>query len=408
MKPKELLQVALGILTATGGFVDAGAIATAGAAGAQFGLGLIWALLLATLAIILLVEMSGRLAAVSGTGYADAIRERFGFRFYLLPLSSEVVANTLLLAADFGGMAIALSLVTGISWHVLTPFVALLVFAIVWRAPFGFIENLPSILGLVTLTFWIGVSAHGGPDGELLRTLWRPEIKQNELAEYLFLAAAILGAIISPYLLFFYSSGAREERWTRRSISTNRLVAVVGMTFGSTTAIALIVLAALVLQPLGIAGGTLPEIGLSMAAPLGKAGAVLFASALFVTCLGAALEVSLGMSYNVSQGFGWEWGEEKKPAQAPRFNLLLVVFLGVALALTLLGIDPLQLALMGSAFTALILPISLAPFLVLMNDRAYLGDFTNGALSNIATVGILAIAFVVAVVSMPLLLLSGG
>jgi Mn2+/Fe2+ NRAMP family transporter len=408
MKPKELLQVALGILTATGGFVDAGAIATAGAAGAQFGLGLIWALLLATLAIILLVEMSGRLAAVSGKGYADAIRERFGFRFYLLPLSSEVVANTLLLAADFGGMAIALSLVTGISWHVLTPFVVLLVFAIVWRAPFGFIENLPSILGLVTLTFWLGVAVHGGPDEGLLRTLWRPEIKQNELAEYLFLAAAILGAIISPYLLFFYSSGAREERWTRRSISTNRMVAVVGMSFGSTTAIALILLAALVLQPLGISGGTLPEIGLSMAAPLGKAGAVLFASALFVTCLGAALEVSLAMSYNVSQGFGWEWGEEKKPAQAPRFNLLLVVFLIVAFALTLLGIDPLQLALMGSAFTALILPISLAPFLVLMNDRAYLGDRTNGALSNIATVGILAIAFVVAVVSMPLLLLSGG
>lgn len=408
MKAKDLLSVALGILTATGGFVDAGAIATAGAAGAQFGLGLVWAMLLATLAIVLLVEMSGRLTAVSGKGYADAIRERFGFRFYLLPLSSEVVANLLLLAADIGGMSIALSLVTGIAWHLMTPFVALLVFAIVWRAPFGFIENLPSLLGLVTLTFWIGVSATGGPGGDLLQTLWRPELKQNEIAEYLFLAAAILGAIISPYLLFFYSSGAREERWSRKSISTNRLTAVVGMGFGSTTAIALIVLSAIVLQPLGIAGGTLPEIGLGMGAALGKAGAVLFATALFVTCLGAALEVSLSMSYNVSQGFGWEWGEEKKPLEAPRFNLLLLVFLALALGVTFLGADPLQLALIGSAFTALILPISLSPFLVLMNDRAYLGDQTNGALSNIATVGVLAIAFVVAVVSMPLLFLSGG
>jgi Mn2+/Fe2+ NRAMP family transporter len=135
---------------------------------------------------------------------------------------------------------------------------------------------------------------------------------------------------------------------------------------------------------------------------------VLFATALFVTCLGAALEVSLSMSYNVSQGFGWEWGEEKKPLEAPRFNLLLLVFLALALGVTFLGADPLQLALIGSAFTALILPISLSPFLVLMNDRAYLGDQTNGALSNIATVGVLAIAFVVAVVSMPLLFLSGG
>ncbi len=48
---------------------------------------------------------------------ADAIREQFGFKFYLFPLTSEVVANGLLLAADLGGMAIAISLVTGVPWH---------------------------------------------------------------------------------------------------------------------------------------------------------------------------------------------------------------------------------------------------------------------------------------------------
>ncbi len=63
---KGWLQIALGVLTATGGFVDVGAISTAGAAGSTFGFGLVWAMLLGTLAIMLLVEMSGRLAAVSG------------------------------------------------------------------------------------------------------------------------------------------------------------------------------------------------------------------------------------------------------------------------------------------------------------------------------------------------------
>src|SRR3712207_6023428 len=97
---RKLVSATLGILTATGGFIDAGAIATAAAAGAVFGLGLVWAMVLATIAVMLLVEMSGRLAAVSGKTYADAIRERFGFRFYLVPLTSETIANTLLLAAD--------------------------------------------------------------------------------------------------------------------------------------------------------------------------------------------------------------------------------------------------------------------------------------------------------------------
>jgi Mn2+/Fe2+ NRAMP family transporter len=406
---KKVLTVALGILTATGGFIDAGAIATSAAAGAQFGLGLVWAMLLATFAVILLVEMSGRLAAVSGKTYADAIRERFGFRFYLVPLSSESIANTLLLAADLGGMAVALSLFTGISWHLLLPVSTLIVFAMVWRAPFKLIENGPSLLGLITLTFWIGIFF--GPtkvDEELLSTLTRPPIESGELATYLFLAAGILGAIISPYLMFFYSSGAGEERWSRRSLGENRFTAVIGMTFGSTTAIALIMLAALYLAPNQILGVTLPEIGLTMSEPLGKIGATLFASALFATTLGGALEASLSTSYNVAQGFGWEWGEDKAPAEAPRFNLALIVMLLVATCVAVVGGDPLALALIGSAFTALILPISLSPVLVLMNDRSYLGDRVNGRLANFALIGILAIAFVVAVVSMPLLILSGG
>jgi Mn2+/Fe2+ NRAMP family transporter len=208
--------------------------------------------------------------------------------------------------------------------------------------------------------------------------------------------------------MFFYSSGAGEERWSRRSLNANRFTAVIGMTFGSTTAIGLMLLAALYLAPKQMLGVTLPEIGLTMAEPLGKIGATLFASALFATTLGGALEASLSTSYNFSQGFGWEWGEDKAPAEAPRFNLLLIVMLLIATGVAVVGGDPLALALIGSAFTALILPISLSPFLVLMNDRSYLGDRVNGRLSNIALVGILAIAFVVAVVSMPLLILSGG
>ena len=406
---KKVLGVMLGILTATGGFIDAGAIATAAASGAQFGLGLVWAMVIATLAVIMLVEMSGRLAAVSGKTYADGIRERFGFRFYLVPLTSESIANTLLLAADLGGMAVAMSLFTGISWHLLLPFAAFIVFAVVWRAPFAFIENGPSLLGLVTLTFWVGALV--GPahiDDGLLATLTRPEIGSGELAEYLFLAAGILGAIVSPYLMFFYSSGAGEERWSRRSLGQNRMTAVLGMVFGSTTAIALMLLAALYLAPKGILGITLPELGLVMAEPLGKIGMSLFGTALFATTLGGALEASLSTSYNVSQGFGWEWGEDKKPVEAPRFNLLLMAMLVIALGVAVVGGDPLTLALLGSAFTALILPISLGPFLVLMNDRSYLGENVNGKLANAGLVLVLLIAFVVAVVSLPLLFLSGG
>ena len=86
----------------------------------------------------------------------------------------------------------------------------------------------------------------------------------------------------------------------------------------------------------------------------------------------------------------------------------MVVFLAITLGVALIGVDPLRLALLGAAFTALILPISLSPLLVVMNDRTYMGSKRNGLVTNVAMIGILVIAFTVAVVSLPLLVLSGG
>jgi len=405
---KQWLSIALGIVTATGGFLDAGTIATAGEAGAKFGLGLIWVILVATIAIILLVEMIGRFTAVSKKTYAEAIREDFGFRFYLLPLSSELIAESLMLAAELGGISIALSLFTGISWHIFFPFVALFIWILAWRAPFDLIENGPALLGLVTLSFLAGIIALGGIPAPLIPTLWHPSFQQGTVAEYLYLSAAIFGSTISPYLLYFYSSGAREEHWSGASLLLNRVTAIVGMGFGSMGSISLVVLAAIVLQPLNISSNTLGELGLVMAKPFGIVGSLLFALVLFATCTGAALEVVLAISYNLAQGFGWEWGENKKPIEAARFNLVMTIFLLIAVVIGLIGIDPLQLALFASTVIALFLPISLSPFLILMNDPQYLGTKTNGRFTNIAMTGILVLAFLVAIISLPLAFITGG
>ncbi|HEU4571734.1 MAG TPA: divalent metal cation transporter [Candidatus Limnocylindrales bacterium] len=405
---KRFAPILLGILTSTGGFLDAGSITTSAAAGSRFGFGLVWALVIGTIAVMLLVEMSGRLSAVSGKAYAEAIRERFGFRFYLLPLTADVLSNGLLLGAELGGIAVGLSLITGIAWHLMVPVAVVLVFVLLWRGPFGLIEQAPSLLGLVTLSFVIAVPFAWNPGPGLVETLWHPAVASDRTVEYLFLAAAILGATVSPYLVYFYSSGGREEHWTDRSLGANRVTAVVGLGFGSVSALGLMLLAALVLRPRGIQGQTLSELGIGLAVPFGQVGGLLFGLALFATCLGAALEVALAVAYDVSQGFGWQWGQEHLPVHAARFNTVLIAYVAIGTVGLLLAGDPLSLALVASAILALILPFALAPFLVLMNDADYVQDRQNGLLANAATVGVLAVAFIVAVASLPLLLLSGG
>src|SRR4030095_15477844 len=103
-----ILQLALGIITAIGGFLDAGAIATSALAGALFGFQLLWVVLLGTFCVILRTEMSGRLAAVSHHTVADAVRERLGFRYFAIPLVIELLQDVLVLSAGIGGIAAGL------------------------------------------------------------------------------------------------------------------------------------------------------------------------------------------------------------------------------------------------------------------------------------------------------------
>src|SRR5262249_42390919 len=136
---KKLLEISLGIVTSVGGYLEIGSIATSAQAGAGFGFQLLWALVLGTFCIIVLVEMSGRFATVSHHTISDAIRERFGFNFFLLPLIATVVLNLMVLSAEIGGVALAGEFATGISfqWWVIPA--GLAVWLVLWKGTFGLI-----------------------------------------------------------------------------------------------------------------------------------------------------------------------------------------------------------------------------------------------------------------------------
>src|SRR4051794_31326133 len=102
---KRFLGVALGILTAIGGFVDIGDLVTNGLVGSRFGLSLAWATLVGLVGICLFAEMSGRVAAVTGRGTFDLVRERLGPRAGLANLVASFLVTGLTLAAEIGGGA---------------------------------------------------------------------------------------------------------------------------------------------------------------------------------------------------------------------------------------------------------------------------------------------------------------
>src|SRR3954454_2893041 len=138
---KKALEIALGIVTSIGGFLEIGSITTAAQGGAAFRFQLIWAILLGGLCLIFLVEQSGRLAAISRHTITDAIRERFGFNYFIFLLIVLSVVILLVLGAEIGGICVALEFVTGVGFQWWAVPVALLIWLLIWKGTFSVIED---------------------------------------------------------------------------------------------------------------------------------------------------------------------------------------------------------------------------------------------------------------------------
>jgi Mn2+/Fe2+ NRAMP family transporter len=402
---KKVFEIALGIVTSVGGFLEIGSITTAAQAGASFGYQLAWSILLGTLCIAFLVEMSGRFSAVSKHTIPDAMRERFGANFFAVPLIVMLGVSLLVLAAEIGGLAASLEMATGIPLPAWAIPGALLAWALIWRTNFSVIENGVSLLGLVTIAFAVGAMKLHPTYGELAHGLI-PTLPRSDRAHYWFIAVSVLGASISPYLYYFYSSGAIEEKWDKSYIMTNRAIAAIGMGFGGFLSVAVLVLAAIVFHPRGVEVDHYQQLPELLTSVFARKGFWLVIASLAIACLGATLEIALSLAYLIAQGFGWNWGEDLAPRDDARFALTYTLLISAAAIFSLVGVDPLKLTEISMSLTAASLPIGTFPFLILMNDRHYLGEHTNGHLSNAVVLFISALSAILAIVSIPLELIG--
>jgi Mn2+/Fe2+ NRAMP family transporter len=403
---KKMMQLALGLITAIGGFLEIGSVTTAAQAGASYGFQLLWAVGLGTVCLIFLVEMSGRLSAVSKQTLVDALRARFGFRFYIIVLAALALVSFLVLTAELGGIALALQILTGFGFPKWVVPVCFLVWLLLWKTNFDVIENGASILGLVTISFVVSaIKLHprwGAVGAGLI-----PSYPGDEKAKYGFIAVSILGASISPYLMYFYSAGAVEDEWDESYLGINRFIAGFGMLFGGLLSMAVLVVAALALRPAGIDIDKFEQAALLMTSALPKWGFILFALSMAFACLGAALEIALAISYMFAQGMGWNWSENDPADRDARFSFTYTVIIALAAVPLLLGVDPIRITMISMALTSATLPFSIVPFLFLMNDSQFCGEHRNGWLSNSVVGIVIVIAFVLSVISIPLQIMGG-
>ena len=174
----RIFGLALGILAAIGGFVDIGDLVFNTAAGATFGYQLMWVIPIGVGGIIVYSEMCGRVAAVSGKAVFDAVRERTGFTVGLFALLSSELVNLLTLAAEIGGVAIVLQLLSGLPYRVLLVLAIVGLAVVIWTIKLDWIERIFGYGGLCMLVFAVA-AVKLGPDWGKVGDGFIPHLPQN-------------------------------------------------------------------------------------------------------------------------------------------------------------------------------------------------------------------------------------
>ena len=395
-----LMALGPGLLAASAGN-DAGGIATYASAGASYGYNLLWAMVIVTVFVGIVQEMSARLGAVTGKGFSDLVRENFSLRVTALILVTLFVANFGIIVSEFVGIAAAAELF-GINRYIAVPAAAALVWLLITRGSYDRVERVFLLLSTVFLAYILAAFLAKPDWGVVLRSTVQPQIQFN--SAYLQLLIALIGTTISPYMQLYIQSSVVEKGVTPDEYRYTRFDVIVGTIFAGLVASFIIIATATTLFPKGIAVSTAADAALALAPVAGQYATILFGIGLLGASLLAAGVLPLATTYVMSEAIGFERGVSRTWEEAPVFLGLFTGLVVVGALLALIPGLPLFQVLIGVyVLNGLLLPIELFAMLALINNRELMGDYANKPIFNAVA---WSVAIIVSLLSISLILLT--
>jgi Mn2+/Fe2+ NRAMP family transporter len=395
-----LLALGPGLLAASAGN-DAGGIATYASAGASYGYGLLWAMVIVTICVGIVQEMSARLGAITGKGFSDLARESFSLRTTALILLTLFVANLGIIVSEFVGVAAAAELF-GISRYIAVPLTAVLVWLLITRGSYGRVEKVLLALSLVFFAY-IAAAFLARPDWrEVFYQTIRPRARLE--VGYLQLLIALIGTTISPYMQLYIQSSVAEKGVTPDEYRYTRFDVWAGTIFAGVVASFIIIATAATLHPRAITIETAADAAVALEPVAGPYASVLFGVGLLGASLLAAGVLPLATTYVMSEALGFERGVSRSWSEAPIFMGLFsgLVLLGALLAL-IPGLPLFQVLVGVYVLNGLLLPIELFALLSLINNRELMGSYVNRGLYNALA---WSIAIVISLLSLALIAIT--
>lgn len=368
---------------------DPSGIATYSQAGAQFGYGLGWTMIV-TYPLMSAVQMiSARIGRTTGHGIAGNLRRYYPAWLTTLLVLLLLVANTINIGADLGAMADATTLVTG-----LHPGIFLVLFAAFCALSEVFMRyaNYVRVLKWLTLALFAYVITLFMVDIPWARAIGGLVVPKVTLdAEALTMIVAIFGTTISPYLFFWQASEEAEDvqhnhdrhplkrapKEGPSELKRIELDTVAGMGASNLVALAIILTAAATLNANGITDiSTSAEAAEALRPVAGAYASTIFALGIVGTGLLAVPVLAGSAAYAIGEALRWPVGLDCKPKRAKAFYGTIVAATAIGALMNFTPINPIKALYWAAVINGIVAVPVMAVMMMLSTKSAIMGRFT--------------------------------
>ena len=390
MQLRQLLRYRPGPgMLVTAAFIGPGTVTACTLAGAEFGFALVWALAFATVATIILQNLSARVALVRGQGLGEAIMEALPspslkWAAAALLAAALVLGNAAYEAGNVSGAALGLNAIIGGDLGLPLPLIiGVLTIALLAAGNPNWLEKL--LIGLVivmSLSFLVALGVTRPDLGALLAGLV-PTLPDGSLLT----AMALIGTTVVPYNLFLHAASVRN-RWSGADgLDEASAESAISIGLGGLVSIAILATAAAAL----FGSNTAITDAVGMAKQIEPLYGELARQALGLGLLGAgltsALTAPMATGYIVREL--WPGADEAASERRQRWTMVAIAAVGTAVAS--LGIKPVEIILLAQVANGLLLPLVAAFLVWVVQSPAMMGKFAIGGFHRILAWTILLI-----------------
>jgi Mn2+/Fe2+ NRAMP family transporter len=334
---------------------DAGNVVTGAQAGAQWGYRLLPLLLLLIPMLYMVQELTVRLGIYTGRGFGELVRERFGIGWAWPATVALAVAAIGTLVTQLTGIA-GIGELYGVPRGITLPFATVVLLAIVATGSYRRVERTLVVVGMFELAFFfVAWAAHPS-----FATMGK-DVVDLPIAnrQFTFLVAAIIGAVFSPWMIFYQQSAFADKNLSHGDIGAARWDTAVGAVLTQCLTAAILIAAA-ALASRGASPGlhSVGEISKELSPFLGeRVGRLVFSVGVLGASMVAAVVSSLAFTWGVSEFTGHRRSLERHPFGAKWFYGIYSVSVVGAATLVWFTPDLVWLTLAAQVMNVFLLPL---------------------------------------------------